>query len=316
MPLGRAFIPHRQKDTAMIRITYIIFSAVTASALLVFPEIAAEAVADSLNFCLFTLIPALFPFFVLSGILTACGVGDLFGRIFGGAFERLFGVHRRYSAAFFIGALCGFPGGAKTAFELYKGSDESDVSDAEKALAFCSNCGPAYLILGVGSSLFGSAMIGVKLWLAQLAAAVAVGIILRGKAKAPSPPLMKIAGGVPISAPISALRGACTSIAMVCGTVVFFSVICRFAAIVLSPLPTAVRCIVMSFIELTSGIRSSAAGLPTREALVLCGFACGWSGLSVHAQTAAVTFGKLRLGRYLFGKLLCGIFTAVIMAFV
>lgn len=307
----------------MTRFIYIVLAFAAAAALLFFPHIAGAAVTDALRFCAYTLIPSLFPFFVLSGILTSCGIGDLFGKLFGRAFERLFRVHGSGAAAFFIGAICGFPGGAKTACELWENSKKNGygctASDAENMLAFCCNCGPAYLILGVGSALFGSAAVGVKLWVAQLVSAVLTGILLRGKkeeTRQSGPPLLNLKTDVPIDTPVSALREACTATTLICGTVMFFSVICRFASILLAPLPDAVRCTVMSFIEMTSGIRCTAECLPYRQALAVCGFACGWSGLSVHAQTSAVTFGKLRLGKYILGKLLCGVFTTVIMLFI
>ena len=43
------------------------------SALLLLPEVSAQAVQDAMLLCAQTLIPSLFPFFVLSSLLIACG---------------------------------------------------------------------------------------------------------------------------------------------------------------------------------------------------------------------------------------------------
>ena len=45
------------------------------------PEVCAGAVREGLSLCLSTLIPALFPFFAVSGLLTRLGAVDRLGRL-------------------------------------------------------------------------------------------------------------------------------------------------------------------------------------------------------------------------------------------
>ena len=47
------------------------------SALLLLPEVSAQAARDAMLLCAQTLIPSLFPFFVLSSLLIACGASEL-----------------------------------------------------------------------------------------------------------------------------------------------------------------------------------------------------------------------------------------------
>ena len=62
------------------------------SALLLLPEVSAQAVRDAMLLCVQTLIPSLFPFFVLSSLLIACGASELLSALLSPLMRPLFGL--------------------------------------------------------------------------------------------------------------------------------------------------------------------------------------------------------------------------------
>ena len=62
------------------------------SALLLLPEVSAQAARDAMLLCAQTLIPSLFPFFVLSSLFIACGASELLSALLSPLMRPLFGL--------------------------------------------------------------------------------------------------------------------------------------------------------------------------------------------------------------------------------
>ena len=88
------------------------------SALLLLPEVSAQAARDAMLLCAQTLIPSLFPFFVLSSLLIACGASELLSALLSPLMRPLFGLSGAGAAALALGLCGGYPVGARTAAEL------------------------------------------------------------------------------------------------------------------------------------------------------------------------------------------------------
>ena len=69
------------------------------SALLLLPEVSAQAARDAMLLCAQTLIPSLFPFFVLSSLLIACGASELLSALLSPLMRPLFGLSGTGAAA-------------------------------------------------------------------------------------------------------------------------------------------------------------------------------------------------------------------------
>ena len=79
------------------------------SALLLLPEVSAQAARDTMLLCAQTLIPSLFPFFVLSSLLIACGASELLSALLSPLMRPLFGLSGAGAALYLIhvaAALC------------------------------------------------------------------------------------------------------------------------------------------------------------------------------------------------------------------
>ena len=107
-------------------------------ALVLFSAQAAEGARQGLSTCVRTLIPSLFPFFVLARLLSALGLPDLLAGAAGGIMGRLFRVSGGGAQAFFIGISGGYPLGAAVTAQLRRDGRVSR-EEAERLLAFCNN---------------------------------------------------------------------------------------------------------------------------------------------------------------------------------
>ena len=270
--------------------------------------VAAEAVRRGLTLCARSVIPALFPYFVVSGLFISLGFADEVGRRLEPLTRRLFGVGGAGASAFFLGLLGGYPVGGRTVGQLYRAGRLSK-DEAERLLAFCNNAGPSFILGVVGVGCFGSLRTGVYLYLVHAFSAVLVGILFRKKAPVSGQKVRYSAAFEPIAAFVRAVGEAAEGMVRLCGFVVFFLVILAL----ITDLTGLNHPVLLGLAELTTGV-TALEGRPGD--LVWAAALLGWGGLSVHGQTAAVLSDTdLGLGRYFLGKILQAILSAGAVTF-
>ena len=270
--------------------------------------VATEAVRRGLTLCARSVIPALFPYFVVSGLFISLGFADGVGRRLEPLTRRLFGVSGAGASAFFLGLLGGYPVGGRTVGQLYRAGRLSK-DEAERLLAFCNNAGPSFILGVVGVGCFGSLRTGVYLYLVHAFSAVLVGILFRKKAPVSGQKVRYSAAFEPVPAFVRAVGEAAEGMVRLCGFVVFFLVILAL----ITDLTGLNHPVLLGLAELTTGV-TALEGSPGD--LVWAAALLGWGGLSVHGQTAAVLSDTdLGLDRYFLGKILQAIFSAGVVTF-
>ena len=137
-----------------------------------------QDVSAALALCARSVIPALFPFLVVSTLLLRLGFGELAAPWLAGLIEPLFRVDGVGSSALLLGLVGGYPIGPRTTAELYRqGALRRD--EAERLLAFSNNSNPVFLISVLGLGVFGSVRVGIWLWLIHLLSALLTGLCFR-----------------------------------------------------------------------------------------------------------------------------------------
>lgn len=257
---------------------------------------AAQAVRDALALCAQSVIPALFPFFVVSSLFIDLGCAAVLGRSLAPVMHRLFGVSGAGGTAFLLGIIGGYPVGGRTAGELYR-SGQCERKECERLLAFCNNAGPSFILGIAGLGCFGSVRVGAWLYLIHVGAAVMVGLLFRSTSRQMGRP-EKTETPRWADALIEAVRGGAMSMVIICAFVVFFLVILRL----FSRFTGIQHGAILGIVEMTNGILRLAND---RRGFIWAAGLLGWGGLSVHCQTAAVLSGSgLSLKRYFIGKAL------------
>ncbi|MBQ9773234.1 MAG: hypothetical protein IJW30_06030 [Clostridia bacterium] len=314
-------LPYGKNDSLFSRtqILLSLFSLFCMLLLLRNAATAAQYILQGLVLCARTVVPALFPFLVLSEwFLAVSGNGLLLQRVFT-PLCRLFSLPPAGCQALLLGLLCGFPVGTLCALGAY-GHGEISARECEHILACGSPPSAAFVIGAVGISLFGSRRLGITLYLCTLAVCVLFAILLgilqkRETAANPSAP----ASYTPVGGAkgfTNAVRASAEKMLLICAYVIFFSALTGTVSLMLTRLqaPAPVHHLLGIALELSSGIHQAANGQPTVYAAVLCAGALGWSGLSVHCQMLSLCDGyPLRFRSYFLLKLLQGLTCALIL---
>ena len=240
--------------------------------------------AQGLEICMTTLIPSLFPFFVLSAMLTS-----------------------RLSAGGLLlaGILGGYPLGAGNAARGYR-TGQLTRREAER-LAVLSNCaGPSFLF-GVMGPVLDDAVLAALLWGVYLLSVLALGMVLPGGG-----------GSRGESRPLTlqqALSGSIRAMAGVCGWVVLFRVLLAILdRWVLWLLPDWGRICVYGLLELSNGCLAL-DGMAPGPAFVLAAGFLAFGGICVFLQTASAA-RELSLKLYFPGKCFQAAFSMLLASLV
>lgn len=255
--------------------------------------------SEGVNLCIKTLIPSLFPFFLLSTMLTGALSGQTIRllRPIASACK----IPKGAESLLAIGVLGGYPVGAQNVAQLH-GSGQLSGEQAARMITFCNNAGPAFLF-GVLGSMFSDSKYPWLLWLIHISSALLVGMLLPGS---------RTEGAVrPLSRSVTvtdALAQAVKVMGLVCGWVVLMRMMLAFLEHwFLWLLPPVARVVIAGALELSNGC----VRLPCIEneglRFILASAMLAAGGVCVSLQTASVA-QEIPLRLYFPGKLLqCGI---------
>ncbi|MCD8367532.1 MAG: sporulation protein [Clostridiales bacterium] len=275
-----------------------------ALALVLRPTDAAAGAKTGLNLCAEVVLPSLFPFFVLSALVTELGLGGALGRWCGPAMRALFGVSGGGAAPLLLGLIGGYPLGARTVAQLCE-QGQLSRQDGERLLLFCNNGGPAFILSVAGASVLGSVRAGWLLLGVHIVSALCCGLLARwlrpgGEPAGGGPDVPSAGRSVRFSqAFTNAIGSAVQSSLNVCACVVLFAVILRLARLfgllqpgirLLEGLGVDAACaeaLLSGLVELTNGV-ALLEGASVYYAAPVAAFLLGFGGLSIFCQTASM----------------------------
>lgn len=258
---------------------------------------------EGVSLCLMTVIPSLFPFFLLSGTLTSSLLST--PPVFLRPMARFLGLPTGAEALALTALLGGYPAGAQSVAEGYR-LGKLSREQAEMLLPVCNQPGPAFLF-GIVGSLFPKKWMVWALWFVILASAAMVSLTHLPKNGEHVNHLIPSAPSL-----AQTFQTSLKATAAVCGWVVFFRVILAFAdRWLLWILPQEARVGLIGLAELTNGcvLLNSLNSLRLRfcMAAVLLSF----GGLCVTMQTLSIS-DSLSMGDYYLGKGLQALFALIL----
>lgn len=252
------------------------------------PHPASEAALSAVTLCLRTVIPALFPFLVLTRLLLGASMPGAVLRIPGMLFERLFHIRAAAFPAFLLGLLGGYPLGAEAAAAAFRRGDCS-AEEASRLLVFANNCGPGFLFGASAAILPRGRSDALLLLCLQWAVSLWLGMLLGiGRRASASSGAAAAEASLPAAGLFTAsvLAGG-RAVLIICAYVVFFSTLSAF----LPPIPLLKGCF-----EMTGGLLALKGGDP----LLPAAFLIGWGGLAVACQVlSAVSDTEIPAGKYI-----------------
>lgn len=290
--------------------------------LILHPGTSFAGIKDGLELWFQIVLPTLFPFLILIGLMLSYHVPETVGKwlspfLPGSLFREA------YCFPCMVGLLSGYPSGAKTLNDMVV-SGSLSKEEGEWLLCFCNNVSPAFFLnfvfvqkIPVGNLRF------VLLLILYLAAFLSSLPFYPRKKKANSPEVPDPSAGPQISpAPRKTLddilTSACEILVKVGCYIMLFSLLCRIAGQYLAAFPL-LKLLFTGCLEITNGI-ASLQSLPAEHPLLLplaMAF-CGFGGLSALFQSfSVVQAAKLSKTKYAISKLLnmalCTLFTFLLI---
>jgi hypothetical protein len=272
-----------------------IISALGILLLILDSKTALNAAREGIGLCLQTVVPVLFPFFLLSGTLVRSLMGTKIPLLSPlGAF---LGMPKGTESLLIPAFLGGYPVGAGAVREAWV-QGQIDTNDAKRLLTFCSNAGPAF-VFGMAAGAFSSSAAGWQLWGIHILSAVLTALTFREE-----PGYCAVTSADNPKAPGPVFQNTISITAQVCGWVIVFRIITVFCSRwFLWLLPPWVQVAITGLLELTNGCLSLHLVEPEALRFVLCSIMLSFGGICVTMQTSSAARG-LGLNTYLTGKLL------------
>ena len=265
-----------------------LFPACAMGVLILDSKTALQGAAAGIELCIHSVIPSLFPFFMLSILLT--------NAILVGADQKAPGRRRPGILLFLAGLLGGYPTGAQLVTQAYRNGNLSKNA-ARRMLGFCSNAGPSF-IFGFAGQLFTKPYIPWILWLIHILSAMLLAAVIPGTTSEES--LCPQQDTITVH---HAFTKSLYAIACVCGWIILFRVLIVFCDkwfLWLLPEPAAV--LITGILELTNGIFQLQNIGSEATRFILCSVLLAFGGSCVIMQTVSVT-EALGLGWYFPGKI-------------
>ena len=227
-----------------------------------------KGIAAGLETCAGVLIPALFPFMALSGLLSATSAARVLSMPLKPVTTKIFKLPEEFGSVILLSLIGGYPVGAKNVSQLVQGGKIS-TKTAERMMCFCMNPGPSFLITAVGVKMLNDKTAGLILFLTQTAATIIIGIAVSYRKKAEQSRIETGHGTKEMrgaEAFVEAVTNASSAMLAMCAFAVIFSGILPLAessgavSFLKSVLPfktSAVNAAVSGFFEVTSGCMSA-----------------------------------------------------------
>lgn len=171
----KRFAPH-----GLVRIFSVLVVAFFMVLLIAKPAVYMNAVTEGLKLFVIAVLPALFPFFFFSKLLTSLDVATQLAKFTKKPLRYLFNAPDAGGYIWVMSMLCGYPVGAKLVADCYETGIISE-EECKSLIAFTSTSGPLFVLGTVASGMLGSYAAGAVILLTHYAGALLNGILFKNK---------------------------------------------------------------------------------------------------------------------------------------
>ena len=241
---------------------------------------AAIGIQQGIELCLKTLIPSLFPFCVLSILVTGGLLGNQIH--FLAPLSRFCRIPSGCESLLLIGWIGGYPVGAQNVAEAYR-TKRISSKDASRMIIICNNAGPAFIFGIIGSIISNTGLLWL-IWGILILSSSLTGHLIPGGCSLP----VRLNCSDSISFPDAIRRGA-NNMLIICSNVILMRMCLEFLSIwLLNTSSIIVKVILSGILELTNGcvLLSTVQNTDLRCIIAVCLLSFG--GICVWLQTCAI----------------------------
>ena len=270
---------------------------------LMFSSSAADSAKNGIYRCINTVIPTLFPIFVINGLLINSGAAYRITRILARPIKKIFGIEGIGVYPTVIGLICGAPSGCIALSSMLE-NDDIRREEASIIAVVSSPISFSFLYATVGAKMLASQKLGMILYLIGVISSVISGRIISSliKNKTNKESIHRHSFSQNPSFSLSrAISGAVSSILSISGAIVFFSSLSGLICAI-PDIPFFVKAFSTIFLEITSGAEAVTVHLSKASSFLFLCAGAGWSGLSIISQCLSAVGKKASLGLFLVGK--------------
>ena len=273
---------------------------------LLYPDEIKGSITNGIRLSVYTVIPALFPFMILSDYLSKIYV--LNNGPIAKIVTKPFGLPVCCAPAILCGNLCGFPLGAKIISDQFNfGKIKSN--QAERALGLASNPSLAFVVSGVGGGLLRNVKYGILLYITLIIATVITGILFRSNEHISNICDYNSEQNLNLA---NSIKQAALSCIYISSFIIFFSYVSGVMSCFIKN--ERIALIVSIFLEISNSAKDLARVLnENRILLPLLAFSLGFSGFSVHMQTSAMINKEIKMHYYFMEKITEGLLCMALM---
>ncbi len=271
------------------------------------------------RFALIKIIPTIFPFMLLTDILISTSFFDVMSEKSAKTLQKL-RINPYALAPCILGAVCGFPVGAKCVREY---CDRGRLSKKEAdCLLAASNCAsPAFVISAVGEGMLGSVRSGIFIWGCSVFFSLLLSLLMMPKnantdVNTSAFPVKAREDTFNFSSSfLGALKRSSLSMLSIAFLISFFYAVSSFSADIMHTLGMSKYAVsfLTSLLELSNGC-NTAASLGDMSGC-MCAFTVGFGGMSVYFQVKGEAHENSDMRVYLIIKAVCGLISALFAFF-
>ena len=162
------------------RSRFFIFAALFLLLILIIiaPKVYIDGAMQGFDLFLYKVFPSLFPFFIITRLLTMLGIGNLISKVLSKPLKYAYNSHPIGGYILLLSMISGYPIGAKLVSEYVK-VGIIDVDDAKTIIPYTSTSGPMFILGVIGTQILGDYKAAVFVLISHFLAALINGVVFR-----------------------------------------------------------------------------------------------------------------------------------------
>lgn len=274
-----------------------------------------NTISFSLNIWITSILPSLFPFFVLSDILNSYDVINYIPKFIKNIFKKLFNISDNGLFVFFISMLSGFPSNARNIRLLYT-DNKISKEESEHLLFFTHFSNPMFILGTLSILFFNNKSLGLLIIIPHYLSNFIIGFILRKHNLPNNNYIINNKKNNPKKFGIiftKSIKSSIDSLLVILGTLSVFLVMSTLI-IDLFNLNSINSLLIKSILELTSGLKELSNLIKDSKILVIMSSCIlSFGGLSVHMQVInELTDTDISYKNFFIGRILQTILSLII----
>lgn len=267
-------------------------------------EIVSYTIINSFNIWFNTLVPSMFPMFILSDILINYNFIEYIPNKISNIISKIFNINKASVLILFISILSGFPGNANALLEAYNLKLISK-EEVEHLLLFNHFPNPLFVIYTVGALYLNNSKLGIIILTNIYLSNLIIGIIYR---KNNHPTNINYISNISksqsfITVFTTSIKKSINTLLMISGTVTSFLVISTLLCYILN-INSITSAIIKGILEMTMGLNSlSNINININIKLILTSIFITFGSISIHMQIISI-LKDISYLKYLKGRLL------------